>query len=134
MIYACTITFSTHGEIRSSDTEGRFTILCEAADSREVIEKILPAKLKAVAELGQDYAEFYLISMIELVVPLRGSLLFGFVEHPLRLKDVAATDTNSDFVLPEDSERARTSKHSSVSQEIPVFTHGRLPQRLVTAK
>lgn len=127
MIYACTISFSTHREEADKDTEGQFTVLMEGPDVREVVDKMLPVKLAAVVTGNDDYVEFYLVSVVEISTPLRDAVIVGAVERALRPR---SDDAWMDLLLTEDKEKARLIKYPKVQMEVPLSKHGRLPLRL----
>lgn len=131
MLYLNFIEFTSHGEEEGDDTEGHFLIACEAASPKEVVDKLLPEKLKAfeskASEEG-DYLEFYLRGIVELKHPVGAPVVLGMTEGDITGVDVFPF---SDIMLEEDEAHARGVQSVKINSEIPFHTIGEPPQRIV---
>jgi hypothetical protein len=131
MIYVAFFEYFTHSDLKNDDneSEGSYTVICEASSAKEVVDDILPRKIVQLGdELSEDdfYIEHFLIGLIELPSPLSAPVVLGVTEGRVM-------DELPNFVevpLAVDEEIVRASKLNRITRDKPFFTQGEPPANM----
>jgi hypothetical protein len=129
MIYVASILFDSFSEDGQSDTEGHFSIIADVASEMDMMEVIVPTRLREIEGASElDYVEFYLQGLVELPDLKNKSALVGFAESTLR--DCPAYEEYGPLVMKQDEGHSKICKRSEVSVDVPFATIGKKPLRL----
>jgi hypothetical protein len=125
MIYVAFFEYFTHSNADNSESEGTYTVICEAASPKEVVEDILPRKVVSMGdELSEgDYVEHFLVGLIELPTALPAPVVLGVTEGPL----MEESPTFKDVLLAADEQIVRACKLNVIGREKAFFLHGEPP-------
>lgn len=130
MIFLSFVEYFCRGtESAEANAEGGFTVACEAASSAEVLEKVLPAKIKEIADgvgVGSLYIEFYVRSVVELPAKLEAPVALGAYEGSLSPEEHEFRDV----FLPADEKLVKLIKADKVTGDTPFATVGTPPKDL----
>jgi len=129
MIYVANMVFESSSEDGSDDTEGHFTIVGHAESAEDMLDRVIPEKLKEIEEASElDYAEFYLASLVEVKDMASGAAVVGFVEGSRRERP--DEENWNPVALDDDREVVRECETKKISDSVPFAVLGKPPKRL----
>jgi len=129
MIILSFVEYFCRGESPEANAEGGFMIVCEAASSAEVVDKVLPVKIKEISDsvgAANLYIEFYVRSVVELPAKLEAPVALGAYEGSLSPEEHEFRDV----FLPADEKHIKLTKSAKVTGDTPFATAGSPPKDL----